>query len=134
MLNCWWMICDLAIFLFCYFSKIFHLVLMSADIALHILNLLADVSMKMESHNERKLPVLETATALATSFVICKASTHLTRLCGIQGGSLPVITALVVVLATLLPTHFAYLAPFGDTIAVILMQVAANFCQNSTFA
>lgn len=82
-----------------------------------------DLSMKVESHNERKLPVLETATALATSIVIGKASTHLTKLCGIQGSSLPVITALVVVLATLLPTHFAYLAPSGDTIAVILMQV-----------
>ncbi|PRQ60161.1 hypothetical protein RchiOBHm_Chr1g0378181 [Rosa chinensis] len=82
-----------------------------------------DVSMKMESQIERKLPVLETATALATSFVICKASTHLTRLCGIQGGNLPVITALVVILATLLPTYFTYLAPSGETIALVLMQV-----------
>lgn len=82
-----------------------------------------DVSMKMESNDERKLPVLETATALATSFVICKASTYLTGLCGIKGGSLPAITATVVVLATVLPTHFAYLAPAGDTVALLLMQV-----------
>ncbi|XP_021826978.1 uncharacterized protein LOC110767676 [Prunus avium] len=82
-----------------------------------------DVSLKMESNDERKLPVLETATALATSFVICKASTYLTGLCGIKGGSLPAITATVVVLATVLPTHFAYLAPAGDTVALLLMQL-----------
>lgn len=93
---------------------------------LRIWKLLADVSLKMESNDERKLPVLETATALATSFVICKASTYLTGLCGIKGGSLPAITATVVVLATVLPTHFAYLAPAGDTVALLLMQVTEN--------
>ncbi|XP_009375598.2 uncharacterized membrane protein YjcL-like isoform X1 [Pyrus x bretschneideri] len=82
-----------------------------------------DVSMQTESNYDRKLPVVETATALATSFVICKASTYLTGLCGIPGGSLPMITATVVILATLLPTHFAYLAPAGDTVAFLLMQV-----------
>ncbi|KAM1070183.1 hypothetical protein TB1_002053 [Malus domestica] len=82
-----------------------------------------DVSMQTESNYDRKLPVVETATALATSFVICKASTYLTGLCGIPGGSLPMITAAVVILATLLPTRFAYLAPAGDTVALLLMQV-----------
>ncbi|XP_048422003.1 uncharacterized protein LOC103932907 [Pyrus x bretschneideri] len=53
------------------------------------------VSMQTESNYDRKLPVVETATALATLFVICKASTYLTGLCGIPGGSLPMITATV---------------------------------------
>ncbi|XP_015869156.3 uncharacterized protein LOC107406530 isoform X2 [Ziziphus jujuba] len=40
-----------------------------------------------------------------------------------KGGSLPVITALVVILATIFPRHFGYLAPAGDAIALVLLQV-----------
>ncbi|KAF2315582.1 hypothetical protein GH714_040091 [Hevea brasiliensis] len=39
------------------------------------------------------------------------------------GSSLPAITAMVVILATAFPTQFAHLAPAGDTIALVLMQV-----------
>lgn len=73
-----------------------------------------------------KLSVLQIGTAVATSFVICKAGTYLTNLSGIQGGSLPAITAIVVVLATLLPRHFGRLAPAGDAIALVLLQVSRN--------
>lgn len=65
----------------------------------------------------------QTAAALAASFAICKGATWLTKLFGIEGGNLPVITAMVVFLATVLPKHFGYLAPGGDAIAVVLMQV-----------
>ncbi|KAL9412326.1 hypothetical protein AB3S75_045868 [Citrus x aurantiifolia] len=76
-----------------------------------------------ESSSEDKTPVLQTATALAISFVICKTATYLSNLFRIQGGSLPGVTAIVVILATLLPKQFSYLAPAGDTLALVLMQV-----------
>ncbi|KAK1274226.1 hypothetical protein QJS04_geneDACA017352 [Acorus gramineus] len=73
--------------------------------------------------SENKLPVLQTATALAISFAICKVSTHIAKSFGIQGGNLPIITAIVVVLATLFPVQFGNLAPAGEAMALILMQV-----------
>lgn len=72
---------------------------------------------------DNKLPVLQSATALAVSFAICKAGKYMTSLLGIQGGSLPCITAIVVSLATLFPSHIGKLAPSGEALAVILMQV-----------
>lgn len=53
----------------------------------------------------------------------CKAAIYISTVFGIQGGNLPVITVSVVVLATLFPKHFAYIAPAGDAIAEVLMQV-----------
>ncbi|CAN1751541.1 Uncharacterized membrane protein YjcL [Linum perenne] len=67
--------------------------------------------------------VLQTATALAISFTICKAATFITQSFKIQGGTLPAVTAIVVILATSFPKQFRYLAPTGDTLAVVLMQV-----------
>lgn len=90
------------------------------------LYLFADSSMETESDYSGKLPVLQTGIALATAFLICKAGTYLTTLTGIQGGSLPAITAIVVILATVLPKHFGHLAPAGDAIALILMQVTTK--------
>ncbi|XP_021651554.2 uncharacterized protein LOC110643480 isoform X2 [Hevea brasiliensis] len=81
------------------------------------------VEMDVESNSAGKIPVLQSATALTVSFVICKTAIYLTQLCKIQGGSLPAITAMVVILATAFPTQFARLAPAGDTIALVLMQV-----------
>ncbi|KAF8379562.1 hypothetical protein HHK36_029002 [Tetracentron sinense] len=83
----------------------------------------SDEVMAMESKPGNKLPVLQTATALAVSFAICTTGTYLTKLFGIQGGSLPFITAIVVILATVFPTQFGYLAPASEAIALILMQV-----------
>ncbi|XP_010255250.1 PREDICTED: uncharacterized protein LOC104595990 [Nelumbo nucifera] len=76
-----------------------------------------------KSEPGNKLPVLQTAIAIAVSFSICKTATYLTKLLGIQGGSLPCITALVVILATIFPAQFGYLAPAGEAVALILMQV-----------
>lgn len=82
---------------------------------------------KVESESGNKLPVLQTATALAVSFAICKAGELLTKHFGIQGGLLPIITAIVVILATSFPSQFAYLAPSGEAMALILMQVFFTF-------
>ncbi|XP_026661888.2 uncharacterized membrane protein YjcL isoform X1 [Phoenix dactylifera] len=70
-----------------------------------------------------KLPVLQSAMAIAISFAICKAATYITKLLGIQGGNLPCITAIVVALATIFPSQFGSLAPAGEAMALILMQV-----------
>ncbi|KAK4369941.1 hypothetical protein RND71_009416 [Anisodus tanguticus] len=80
-----------------------------------------------EPESGNQLPVLQTATALAVSFSICKAGDLLTKYFGIQGGTLPTITAIVVILATSFPRQFAYLAPSGEAMAMILMQVFFAF-------
>ncbi|XP_022157792.1 uncharacterized protein LOC111024399 isoform X3 [Momordica charantia] len=82
-----------------------------------------DVSINTDSDHGTKLPVLHTATAIVTSLAICKFVTWITNIYGIQGANLPGITAVVVFLATVFPKQFSYLAPAGDTIALILMQV-----------
>lgn len=79
--------------------------------------------MDVESEPGNKLPVLQMASALAVSFAICKAGAFLTKYFGIQGGSLPAITAIVVILATAFPKQCGYLAPSGEAMALILMQV-----------
>lgn len=84
---------------------------------------LAGVEMDKKSNSEGKIHVVQTATAVSVSFMICKTATYLTEMCKIQGGSLPAVTAIVVILATVFPTQFNYLAPAGDTIALVLMQV-----------
>ncbi|KAF8718892.1 hypothetical protein HU200_025207 [Digitaria exilis] len=73
--------------------------------------------------NSEQLPVLQSAVAMAVAFAICKAGKLATAALGLQGGSLPCITAIVVALATLFPTHVGKLAPSGEAMAVILMQV-----------
>ncbi|KAJ3693996.1 hypothetical protein LUZ60_009476 [Juncus effusus] len=70
-----------------------------------------------------KLPVLESAVAVAISFAICKMGVYITNYFGIQGGNLPFITAIVVALATVFPSFFGKLAPAGESMALILMQV-----------
>lgn len=83
----------------------------------------AEVGFDEKSASGNKLPVLQTATALAVSFAICTSAGYVIKYFGIQGGSLPVITAIVVVLATIFPDQFAYLAPSSESMALILMQV-----------
>lgn len=70
-----------------------------------------------------KLPVLESAVAIAVSLAICKMGTYITSYFGIQGGNLPCVTAITVVLATVFPSYFTKLAPAGEAMALILMQV-----------
>ncbi|KAM7252233.1 hypothetical protein ACFE04_024116 [Oxalis oulophora] len=82
-----------------------------------------DVEIELESEAEGKVNVLQAASAVAVSLVICKVATSLTKLCKIKGGNLPGVTALVVILATMFPTLFRHLAPSGELIALALMQV-----------
>lgn len=67
--------------------------------------------------------VLEGSMALALSAAICAAGVATAKHYGIQGGSIPCITAIVVLLATLLPSWVGALAPSGEGLASILMQV-----------
>lgn len=89
-------------------------------------NLLLDDALKEDSESGKKFSVLQAATALAVSFAICKSGSFVTKYFGIQGGSLPAITAIIVVLATTFPNQFAYLAPSGEAMAMILMQVSIH--------
>ncbi|KAI3693323.1 hypothetical protein L6452_33158 [Arctium lappa] len=82
-----------------------------------------DVEEDVKSESGGKLPLMQSATALAVSFAICKVGSFITKSYAIPGGSLPAVTAVVVVLATIFPKQFTYLAPAGEVMAVILMQV-----------
>ncbi|XBI77156.1 hypothetical protein VPH35_070317 [Triticum aestivum] len=58
------------------------------------------------------------------SFAICRAGTAVAAGLGVAaGGTLPCVTALVVALATAFPALLGRLAPSGETMALILMQV-----------
>lgn len=94
---------------------------------------ITDVAVNEGSENGGKLPVLQIATALAVSFAICKVSTFLAKYFGIQGGNLPIITAIVVILATVFPHQFSHLAPAGEAMALILMQVSQFYWTNLPF-
>jgi hypothetical protein len=88
-----------------------------------ILLLLLDDTMTTMSGSGDKLPVLQMATSLAVSFAMCKVANILTGYFGIQGGNLPLVTAIAVIFATVFPKPFASLAPSGEAMAVILIQV-----------
>ncbi|KAF8113154.1 hypothetical protein N665_0055s0019 [Sinapis alba] len=83
----------------------------------------SDTETNKDSESTNKIPVLLIATGIAVSLAICKAGALLTKHFGISGGSLPAITAVVVVLATIFPSQFGRLAPSGEAMALILMQV-----------
>ncbi|KAL8192736.1 hypothetical protein R6Q57_027184 [Mikania cordata] len=82
-----------------------------------------DTAKNLDSRSGNNLTMLLTATALAVSFTICKCATHIMQMLKIQGGNLTAITAIVVILATLLPKLIGYLAPAGEAIAAISNQV-----------
>ncbi|XP_037423819.1 uncharacterized membrane protein YjcL-like [Triticum dicoccoides] len=70
------------------------------------------------------MSVLHGGAALALSFAICRAGTAVAAVLGVAaGGTLPCVTALVVLLATAFPGLLGRLAPSGETMALILMQV-----------
>ncbi|GJN29979.1 hypothetical protein PR202_gb18250 [Eleusine coracana subsp. coracana] len=77
-----------------------------------------------------KLPALQSALAMAVAFAVCKAGKLTATLLGIKGGSLPCITAIVVALATLFPSHLGKLAPSGEVLALILMQATNGSIAN----
>ncbi|KAF3790983.1 putative membrane protein [Nymphaea thermarum] len=78
--------------------------------------------MKMDHETSSKVHVLDTATALALSFAVCKFGTYFTKVFHIPGGNLPSITGTIIILATLFPHQFNSLALTGEGIALILIQ------------
>ncbi|XP_066377779.1 uncharacterized protein [Miscanthus floridulus] len=70
-----------------------------------------------------RLFVLNGGAAVALSFIICKAGSAMAARLGLQGGTLPCVTALVVFLATAFPGPLGRLAPAGESLALILMQL-----------
>ena len=67
--------------------------------------------------------VLEGATALALSMVLCWAGSWLASLWGLSGTLIPIATALTVALATLFPTLLQPLVASGEGIAAIVLHV-----------
>lgn len=67
--------------------------------------------------------LLQSATALALSACICTAGVYLAQALGIHGGDIPCITVLVVFLATVFPSWVGSLAPAGEALAIILVQI-----------
>ncbi|KAM3196754.1 hypothetical protein ACQJBY_072450 [Aegilops geniculata] len=77
-----------------------------------------------EGEPRGSMSVLHGGAALALSFAICRAGTAVAAGLGVAaGGTLPCVTALVVALATAFPGALGRLAPSGETMALILMQV-----------
>ncbi|KAG9455240.1 hypothetical protein H6P81_008144 [Aristolochia fimbriata] len=103
-----------------YFTSLFAL---ASDIPSEASTSPSDGQMVMEPNPSNKFPLLETATAIATSMAICRVATYLTKLFGVKGGTMQFTTAIVVILATVFPTQFRYLAPAGESVALILLQV-----------
>ncbi|MQL87369.1 hypothetical protein Taro_019912 [Colocasia esculenta] len=75
------------------------------------------------ANSENELSVVRMASALVISFAVCKISAFMTRFLGVSGGNIPCVTTVSVALATIFPMQFASLAPSGEAIAAILMQV-----------
>ncbi|XP_076896911.1 uncharacterized protein LOC143550059 [Bidens hawaiensis] len=103
-----------------YFATLFAL---AAKIAPESSPSITDGEEELKSESGSNLSLLQSATALAISFAICKLGSFVTKYFAIQGGILPAVTAIVVVLATVFPKQFTHLAPAGEVMAMILMQV-----------
>lgn len=103
-----------------YFTSLFAL---ASRIAPENLTTAAENQIEPMARDGKGLPVLECATALALSCIICSAGMSLANVLGFQGGGITCITAIVVILATLFPTYIGPLAPAGEGLALILMQV-----------
>ena len=67
--------------------------------------------------------VASAAYALAVSAVICAASVAGAAALGVSGADIPLITAAVVALATLMPRRLGALAPAGGVLAAVLLQI-----------
>lgn len=70
-----------------------------------------------------KIDVYNGAAALAVSAILCTLGSSIAKAIGYKGGSITVITALTVALATSAPRLVAPLIPSGEGLAAILMQL-----------
>lgn len=82
-----------------------------------------EIGIDSKSNSGNKFIVRALSAAIAVSFVACKSADCLTKLFGLQGAMLPIATAISVALATLFPAVFSFLAPFGEPMSLVLMQV-----------
>lgn len=105
------------------YLNLFMLALDFINLLTYLYFIFIDSEEEVNSEAGSKLPLLQSATALAISFAICKVGSFVTKYFAIQGGILPAVTAIVVVLATAFPKQFTHLAPAGEVMALILMQV-----------
>jgi uncharacterized membrane protein len=76
-----------------------------------------------ENDDRRTVTVVNGATAIAVSACICALGTHIATSIGYRGGSITVITAITVTLATIAPKLVAPLTASGEGLAAILMQL-----------
>ncbi|KAH7292859.1 hypothetical protein KP509_28G001600 [Ceratopteris richardii] len=85
----------------------------------------SDVDKEGESERQDgpRAYIPQTATALALSCVICFVGHWLTRALNVPGGIIPCATMLVVLIATLFPSLVGPLAPAGEALAIIVVQV-----------
>lgn len=70
-----------------------------------------------------ELKVEEAAIALTLSAAICALGTTMAKSLNINGGGIPCITAIVVLLATVFPSFVGSLGSSAEGLAVILLQV-----------
>ena len=78
---------------------------------------------EQEEDDRRGITVLNGATAIALSACICALGTSLAASIGYKGGSITIITAITVLLATIAPRLLAPVIPSGEGLAAILMQL-----------
>jgi uncharacterized membrane protein len=83
----------------------------------------ADAAAQLNSEDAAGgLSTVSAAYALATSACICAASVAGARALGLAGSDIPLITAAVVLLATLFPRRLGALAPAGSVVSALLLQ------------
>ncbi|KAK9811913.1 hypothetical protein WJX72_012330 [[Myrmecia] bisecta] len=104
-----------------YFTTVFQLARHIAPEARPVQGTGAGVEVPSESGNG--IQVTEGATAMAVAAVICYIGTSYAQALGISGATIPVVTAITVALATLMPRMLSPLVSSGEGIAAILMQV-----------
>ena len=76
-----------------------------------------------DAESKQGVSVATAAYALALSSAICAASVAGARALQVSGADIPIITAVVVVLATVFPRRVGALAPAGSLLAAVLLQV-----------
>lgn len=67
--------------------------------------------------------VLNGITAIAVSATIVAFGTYISKMLNYSGGTITIVTAITVALATFLPRNIAILAPSGESLAAIMMQL-----------
>ncbi|MCO5574210.1 hypothetical protein L7F22_027992 [Adiantum nelumboides] len=91
--------------------------------SLHAFLVVDEVKGVDESQGGPRAYLLQNAVSLALSSAICTLGFYLTQALSIPGGIIPSATILVVLLATVCPSWVGPLAPAGETLAIIFIQI-----------